>query len=57
MFANDQVIMAGGKHNIEYMKRKLAETYKANGLEEIERISQSDATGNVLLLRNSVYFY
>lgn len=32
LFADDQVIMAGDEYDIEYMMRKLADTYEANGL-------------------------
>ena len=32
LFADDQVIMAGDDHDIEYMIRKLADTYEENGM-------------------------
>lgn len=32
LFADDQVIMAGDEDDIEYMMRKLVDTYEANGL-------------------------
>ena len=32
-FADDQVVLAGGKDDLEYMTRKLKETYKKWGLD------------------------
>lgn len=32
LFADDQVIMAGDEHDVDYMMRKLADTYEENGM-------------------------